>query len=222
MLAQSLLDALEELLDTTVRSVRVRQPTRKATPAARRAADKKSAARQEAAARKATGQKRAAVRNLVVGARKATSAAVGRVDESAAGTPARTSAKKTGYPAGTGQASAGEEGGSQEAAHATGRSGLGGRGRMTSLVFVPVDRAEALALRAGADLGARPAALRPRVWPPASGPPPSAEEVEFAALSHAGVLALSAGSDPLRLVLAADVADQQVTDQRERAWRGLP
>ena len=74
VLAQCLVDALDELLDTTVRAVRVRQPTRKATPAARRAAAKKSAAREEAAARKATGQKRAAVRNLVVGARKAASA----------------------------------------------------------------------------------------------------------------------------------------------------
>ena len=77
VLAQCLLDALDELLDTTVRAVRVRQPTRKATPAARRAAAKKSAAREEAAARKATGQKRAAVRNLVVGARKAASTAGG-------------------------------------------------------------------------------------------------------------------------------------------------
>ena len=37
--------------------------------------------------------------------------------------------------------------------------------------------------------------------------------MEFVALSHAGVLAVSAGSDPLRLVLAADVADRQVTDR---------
>ncbi|HEV2931479.1 MAG TPA: wax ester/triacylglycerol synthase domain-containing protein, partial [Propionibacteriaceae bacterium] len=97
VLAQSMLDALVELLDTTVRSVRVRQPTRKATPAARQAAAKKSAARQEAAARKATGQKRAAVRNLVVGARKATSAAVARADAAADGVPAKkTPVKKAG------------------------------------------------------------------------------------------------------------------------------
>jgi diacylglycerol O-acyltransferase len=80
VLAQSLGEALEELLDTTVRSVPLRQPTRKATQAARRAAAKTSAARQEAAARKATGQKRAAVRNLVAGARKATSAAAELAD----------------------------------------------------------------------------------------------------------------------------------------------
>ena len=64
VLAQCLLDALEELLDTTVRATDVRQPTRKAPAAARRAAAKKAAARQEAA-RKAAAQKRAAVRNLV-------------------------------------------------------------------------------------------------------------------------------------------------------------
>jgi len=64
VLAQCLLDCLEELLDTTVRATAVRQPTRKAPAAARRAAAKKAAARQEAA-RKAAGQKRAAVRNLV-------------------------------------------------------------------------------------------------------------------------------------------------------------
>jgi diacylglycerol O-acyltransferase / wax synthase len=64
VLAQCLLDALEELLDTAVRGTAVRQPTRKASAAARRAAAKKAAARQEAA-RKAAAQKRAAVRNLV-------------------------------------------------------------------------------------------------------------------------------------------------------------
>jgi diacylglycerol O-acyltransferase len=64
VLAQCLLDCLDELLDTTVRGAAVRQPTRKAPAAARRAAAKKAAARQEAA-RKAAGQRRAAVRNLV-------------------------------------------------------------------------------------------------------------------------------------------------------------
>jgi diacylglycerol O-acyltransferase / wax synthase len=64
VLAQCLLDALEELLDTAVRGTAVRQPTRKAPAAARRAAAKKAAARQEAA-RKAAAQKRATVRNLV-------------------------------------------------------------------------------------------------------------------------------------------------------------
>jgi diacylglycerol O-acyltransferase / wax synthase len=64
VLAQCLREALDELLDTTVRAATGRQPTRKAPAGARRAAAKKAAARQEAV-RKATGQKRAAVRNLV-------------------------------------------------------------------------------------------------------------------------------------------------------------
>jgi diacylglycerol O-acyltransferase len=64
VLAQCVLDALDELRDTTVRATNVRQPTRKAPAAARRAAAKKAAAKQEAA-RQAAAQKRAAVRNLV-------------------------------------------------------------------------------------------------------------------------------------------------------------
>jgi diacylglycerol O-acyltransferase len=64
VLAQCVLDALDELNDTTVRATNVRQPTRKAPAAARRAAAKKAAAKQEAA-RQAAAQKRAAVRNLV-------------------------------------------------------------------------------------------------------------------------------------------------------------
>jgi diacylglycerol O-acyltransferase len=52
VLAASLLDALEELLDSTARSTAVRQPTRKATPAGRRAAAKKSAAPQQPAVKK--------------------------------------------------------------------------------------------------------------------------------------------------------------------------
>ncbi|HZA04967.1 MAG TPA: wax ester/triacylglycerol synthase family O-acyltransferase [Propionibacteriaceae bacterium] len=96
VLAQCLTDAVEELLDTTVRAARVRQPTRKATPAARRAAAKKIAARQEAAARRATGQKRAAVRNLVTGARRRT------IPESATSTSApKSPASKSTAPKAT-------------------------------------------------------------------------------------------------------------------------
>jgi hypothetical protein len=84
---------------------------------------------------------------------------------------------------------------------------------MTSLVFVPVARAEAVALRAGADLGERRGCAPTAGLAGSLGPLAVAEEVEFAALSHAGALALTAGSDPLRLVLAADVADRQVTDR---------
>ena len=76
MLAQCLLDALEELLDISVRAPSVRQPTRKASAAARRAAAKKAAARQEAT-RKAAGLKRAAVRNVVSRAAELSTGATG-------------------------------------------------------------------------------------------------------------------------------------------------
>jgi hypothetical protein len=82
---------------------------------------------------------------------------------------------------------------------------------MTSLVFVPLDRAEVTALRAGADIGPRPGCAPTAALADSLEPDAVAEEVDFAALSHAGVLALSAGSEPLRLILAADVSDQQLT-----------
>jgi diacylglycerol O-acyltransferase len=63
VLAQCITDALQELLETTREAPGMRQPTRKASAAARRAAQQKVAARQEAARRSA--QKRAAVRTLV-------------------------------------------------------------------------------------------------------------------------------------------------------------
>jgi len=66
VLVQCLTDALEVLLDTTARSRVSRQPTRKATPAAKRAAAKKAAVRQDAA-KKAAVQRRAAVRKLASG-----------------------------------------------------------------------------------------------------------------------------------------------------------
>ena len=63
VLAQCMLDAVEELLDTATAARSLRQPTRKATAAAKRAAASKAAARQEAARRNA-GQRRAAMRSL--------------------------------------------------------------------------------------------------------------------------------------------------------------
>ncbi len=81
---------------------------------------------------------------------------------------------------------------------------------MTVPVFVPLDRAAALALRSGTEPGSRPG------WAPTEdlagllGPEAVPEEVEFAALSQAGVLALTTTTDPLRLVLAADVEPAQV------------
>jgi diacylglycerol O-acyltransferase len=105
VLAQCLLDALEELLDTTVRATTVRQPTRKASAAARRAAAKKAVARQEAA-RKAAAAKRAAVRNLVfrateLGSRPAPAPAArrpGTTDKSRQLAPKKAAAKKSPAP----------------------------------------------------------------------------------------------------------------------------
>ena len=63
-------------------------------------------------------------------------------------------------------------------------------------------------------------------WPPlagcaatdsliaALGPGSSIEEAEYAALSNAGVLAIMLTAESPRLVLAAEVADDQVTDHR--------
>jgi hypothetical protein len=84
---------------------------------------------------------------------------------------------------------------------------------MSSLVFVPLDRDEAAALRAGAELGVRPGCAPTAGLAGGLEPTAVAEEVEFAALNHAGLLALSSGTDPLRLVLAADVAERQITDR---------
>jgi diacylglycerol O-acyltransferase len=94
VLAQCLLDALEELLDTTVRARNGRQPTRKASAAARRAAANKAAARHEAA-RKAAAQRRAAVRNLVSRAAElGTGAATPPIWTDAAAEPRKRAAQK--------------------------------------------------------------------------------------------------------------------------------
>ena len=83
---------------------------------------------------------------------------------------------------------------------------------MTTLVFVPLDREAVYALRAGTDPGPRPGCAPTAGLAASVGAGAVPEEAEFAALSHAGVLALTSGKDPLRLVLAADVAAGQVDD----------
>jgi hypothetical protein len=81
---------------------------------------------------------------------------------------------------------------------------------MTTLVFVPLDRETAYALRTGPGLEPRPGCAPTADLSASVGPDAVTEEVEFAALSHAGVLALTSTTDPLRLVLAADVQAGQV------------
>jgi hypothetical protein len=80
------------------------------------------------------------------------------------------------------------------------------------VAFVPVSWDDALALRAGADLGPRRAcAVTPRLLAELGGQT-SVEEAEFAALSNAGVLALLLSSAVRRLVLAAELQSGQVAD----------
>jgi len=80
------------------------------------------------------------------------------------------------------------------------------------LVFCPSSRAGALRLR---EAGASDApwlgyAATPGLWAAAGLGPAEIEEAEFVALGYAGVAALVTTAEPLRLVLAADVADRQV------------
>lgn len=90
---------------------------------------------------------------------------------------------------------------------------------MTILVFVPLDRPAALALRSGTDPGPRPGWAPTAALATSLGSGAADEEVEFAALSQAGVLALTRTADPLRLVLAADVDSGQVDDPGDEPGR---
>ena len=66
----------------------------------------------------------------------------------------------------------------------------------------------------GPDLATAPGCAATDSLIAALGPGSSTEEAEFAALSNAGVLALMHTAESPRLVLAAEVADDQVTDHR--------
>ena len=97
VLAQCMSDALVELLDTVARASATRQPTRKASPAAKAAA-KKAAARRATAARQSAA-KRAAVKKALVDQAGATAAAAKKTTAKKAPAkkmPAKkTAAKKT-------------------------------------------------------------------------------------------------------------------------------
>lgn len=85
--------------------------------------------------------------------------------------------------------------------------------RRTALTgFVPVCLRETLALRAGADLGLRSGCAATFALLAELGGQTSIEEAAFAALSHAGVLAVLISSSARRLVLAAELAPDQVAD----------
>jgi hypothetical protein len=80
------------------------------------------------------------------------------------------------------------------------------------MIFVPASHQAARALRSGHDLAAPGCAATDSLIA-ALGPGTTTEEAEYAALSNAGVLAIMITAEP-RLVLAAEVADDQVTDHR--------
>ena len=94
---------------------------------------------------------------------------------------------------------------------------------MAQMVFVPVSRAEASALRASGVLGgeragyaASPSLLRAHDYDEST-----LEDAEFAALSYAAVsLVRAADGDPLRLVLAAELSAAQVVLDPD-SWYGL-
>ena len=268
VLAQCLLDCLDELLDTTVRGAAVRQPTRKAPAAARRAAAKKAAARQEAA-RKAAGQKRAAVRNLVTRAAElgtrpappqsqepseAGHSAVnesGRIDPQDGGDrkaridpqgscdrKARINAQGGERKGRIDQSGKAEESGSvdgencvseistartsekrceEEAAAVQDKRGeaYGSRSPtplMAQMIFVPMTRDEARALRAGTATGRYTGCAATPGLAASLEANTVLEEVEYAALSNAGVLALVLKSHVPRLVVAAEVPEEHVRD----------
>lgn len=106
VLAQCLGDAVDELLDTTVRARSQRQPTRKASAAARKAAASKAAARQEA--RRTSGQRRAAMRNLASRAVELGTNATKAPATKRAASPSSTARKlpTTAAPTGTGETTA--------------------------------------------------------------------------------------------------------------------
>jgi hypothetical protein len=83
---------------------------------------------------------------------------------------------------------------------------------MTQLVFVPLDREAVQALRSGAARPSYPGCAATVGLANTLGPDTATDELEFAALNSAGVLALSATSDPLRLVVAAEVPSAQLVD----------
>jgi hypothetical protein len=83
----------------------------------------------------------------------------------------------------------------------------------SQMVFVPISWDDALALRAGDDLGVRRCCAATSALFAELDADTTLEEAEFAALSNAGVLALLTSSGVRRLVLAAELDPSQVADQ---------
>jgi hypothetical protein len=82
---------------------------------------------------------------------------------------------------------------------------------MAQMIFIPMTRDDALALRSGtAERRYLGCAATPSLV--ASMGDSAIEEVEYAALSNAGVLALALAPNAPRLVVAAEVREEQVED----------
>lgn len=89
---------------------------------------------------------------------------------------------------------------------------------MTTLVFVPLDWADAADVRSGVDLGPRVGCAPTAELARRVGPDADPEEVEYAALNHAGEYAV--GLRHRRLVLAADVEPAQLVEAGD-GWGGV-
>jgi hypothetical protein len=83
---------------------------------------------------------------------------------------------------------------------------------MTQMIFVPMTRDEAQALRAGTGTNHYRACAATPSLAASMEAGTIREEVEYAALSNAGVLALVLRPNTPRLVVAAEVQDEQVRD----------
>jgi hypothetical protein len=83
---------------------------------------------------------------------------------------------------------------------------------MAQMIFIPMTRDDALALRSGtAERRYLGCAATPSLVASMDGDS-AIEEVEYAALSNAGVLALALAPNAPRLVVAAEVREEQVED----------
>jgi len=83
---------------------------------------------------------------------------------------------------------------------------------MDQMIFVPMTRNEAQALRSGAGAKNYHGCAATRSLAASMEPDTVLEEVEYAALSNAGVLALVLKPNAPRLVVAAEVRREQVSD----------
>jgi hypothetical protein len=83
---------------------------------------------------------------------------------------------------------------------------------MAQMIFVPMTRDEARALRTGTATGRYPGCAATPSLAASLDDDTVEEEVEYAALSNAGVLALVLQSHVPRLVVAAEVPEAQVRD----------